>query len=121
MKLQLFFAAKWIMISEISFDAAIAHGNFSVEPDPTTVAPQVKSHNVGERHDQKIEIPVPNEINEPTIIAVILIGKRNSLIITLINGVPQGSNARPIYLYFFVSITKVIILKYRQSFYFISL
>lgn len=74
-KLQLYFAAKWIMISEISFDAAIAHGNFSVEPDPTTLPPQVKSHNLGETHDHKIEIPVPNEINEPTIIAIILIGK----------------------------------------------
>lgn len=63
------------MISEISFDAAIAHGNFSVEPDPTTVSPQVKSQNLGERHDHKIEIPVPNEINEPAILAVILIGK----------------------------------------------
>lgn len=63
------------MISEISFDAAIAHGNFSVEPDPTTMAPQVKTHNLGERHDHKIEITVPNEINEPAVIAVILIGK----------------------------------------------
>lgn len=76
----MYFAAKWIMISEISFDAAIAHGNFSVEPDPTTVAPQVKSHNLGERQDHKIEIPVPNEINEPAVIAVILIGKQNNII-----------------------------------------
>lgn len=75
-KLQLFFAAKWIMLSEISFDAAIAHGNFLVEPDPTTVPPPIRSHNSGERHDQnKIEIPIPNEINEPAVIAVILIGQ----------------------------------------------
>lgn len=77
-KLQFYFAAKWIMISEISFDAAIAHGNFTVEPDPTTVTPpQGKTNNLGERHEHdKIEIPVPSEINEPAVIAVIVIGKR---------------------------------------------
>lgn len=62
------------MVSEISFDSVVAHGNFTVEPDPTTMAPHVKGPN-GERHDHKIEIPVPNEINEPAIIAVILIGE----------------------------------------------
>lgn len=73
-KLQLFFAAKWVMISEISFDSVVAHGNFSIESEPTTIAPQVKSHN-SERHDHKIEIPVPNEISEPAAIALILIGE----------------------------------------------
>ncbi|KAJ8935350.1 hypothetical protein NQ314_012879 [Rhamnusium bicolor] len=71
-KLQFFFASKWILISEISFDSVVAHGNFTVEPEPTNV-PQVKSHN-GDRHEHKIEIPVPNDINEPAVIAIILIG-----------------------------------------------
>ncbi|CAH1989885.1 unnamed protein product [Acanthoscelides obtectus] len=83
-KLQLFFAAKWIMISEVSFDSVVAHGNFTPEPEPTTVSPQVKSHN-GERHDNKIEIPVPNEINEPAVIAIIIIGL--TLVILLLGAI----------------------------------
>lgn len=61
------------MISEISFDSVVAHGNFTVEPEPTSV-PLVKTHN-HDRNDHKIEIPVPNEFNEPAVIAIILIGK----------------------------------------------
>ncbi|XP_072398814.1 discoidin domain-containing receptor 2 isoform X3 [Diabrotica undecimpunctata] len=72
-KLRLYFASKWILISEISFDSVVAHGNYSVEPEPSTVAPEVDLPD-GDKHDHKIEIPVPNEINEPTIIAIILIG-----------------------------------------------
>nr|CAI5831270.1 unnamed protein product [Callosobruchus analis] len=83
-KLVLFFAAKWIMISEVSFDSVVAHGNFTPEPEPTTVSPQVKSRN-GDRHENKIEIPVPNEINEPAIIAIIIVGL--TLVILLLGAI----------------------------------
>ncbi|XP_050300890.1 discoidin domain-containing receptor 2-like [Anthonomus grandis grandis] len=68
-KLQLFFAAKWIMVSEISFESVVAHGNFSVESEPTTT-PHVR---VSSDHE-KIEIPVPSDVNEPVVIVVILVG-----------------------------------------------
>ncbi len=36
-KLQLFFAAKWIMISEVSFDSGVARGNYSDEEEEEEV------------------------------------------------------------------------------------
>ncbi|GLH05407.1 Tyrosine-protein kinase transmembrane receptor Ror [Gryllus bimaculatus] len=38
-KLQLHFAAKWIMLSEVTFDSDIAHGNFSPEVAPAQEPP----------------------------------------------------------------------------------
>ncbi|XP_049818971.1 epithelial discoidin domain-containing receptor 1-like [Aethina tumida] len=82
-KLQFHFASKWLLISEVSFDSVIAHGNFTPEPEPTT-APHVKTQQ-GDRHEHKIEIPVPSEINEPATIAIILIGL--ALVILLLGGI----------------------------------
>ncbi|KAJ8953791.1 hypothetical protein NQ317_010766 [Molorchus minor] len=83
-KLQLFFASKWILISEVYFDSVVAHGNFSVELEPTTVP--VKVHGgTGERQDNKMEIPVPSEINESAVIAIILIGL--TLVILLLGAI----------------------------------
>lgn len=83
-KIQLHFAAKWLLVSEISFDSVVAHGNFTVEPEPTTVAP-VKAHSGDRQHEHKIEIPVPNRINEPAYLTIILIGL--AFIILLLGGV----------------------------------
>ncbi len=33
MKLELFFAARWIMISEVSFDSSVARGNYTAEEE----------------------------------------------------------------------------------------
>ncbi|KAL1517288.1 hypothetical protein ABEB36_001070 [Hypothenemus hampei] len=66
-KIQLFFASKWILISEISFESVVAHGNFTVEPEPTTTMVPIVDH------EQKIEIPVPRDVNEPTIIVIITV------------------------------------------------
>lgn len=79
-KLQLHFAAKWLLVSEIAFDSVVAHGNFSVESEPTTVS-SVKQHH----HEQKVEIPVPNKINEPAYLTIIVIGL--TFIILLLGGV----------------------------------
>ncbi|CAH0392130.1 unnamed protein product [Bemisia tabaci] len=38
-KIQLFFAARWIMISEVNFDSAPANGNFSEEVPVSNEAP----------------------------------------------------------------------------------
>lgn len=68
MKLQLHFAAKWILISEVMFDSVIAHGNFTPEAEPTT--PMSK-----EAHDDKIEIPVPDgKIKDATYLTFIVVG-----------------------------------------------
>ncbi len=32
-KLELFFAARWIMISEVSFDSSVARGNYAAEEE----------------------------------------------------------------------------------------
>uniref|UniRef100_A0ABD2WIM6 F5/8 type C domain-containing protein n=1 Tax=Trichogramma kaykai TaxID=54128 RepID=A0ABD2WIM6_9HYME len=40
-KLRFGFAARWIMISEITFDSDVAHGNFTPESPPTTEAPRL--------------------------------------------------------------------------------
>ncbi|CAG9771112.1 unnamed protein product [Ceutorhynchus assimilis] len=69
-KIQLYFASKWILISEISFESVVAHGNFTVEPEPTTT-PHIR---VATDHEHKIEIPIQTDVNEPAVIAIIIIG-----------------------------------------------
>lgn len=76
-KLQLFFASKWILISEVSFDSLVTHGNFSTELNPSTAAPEIPVTKQ-ETTNHKIEIPVTNDVASETDIAVIiLIGKRS--------------------------------------------
>ncbi|XP_025602982.2 discoidin domain-containing receptor 2-like [Athalia rosae] len=38
-KLRLHFSARWIMLSEITFDSDVAHGNFTAEDPPSTESP----------------------------------------------------------------------------------
>lgn len=72
-KIQLHFAAKWILISEISFDSVVAHGNFTPEPEPTTAA--TSDIHDKDFNEQKIEIPIPNnKINDPASLSMIVIG-----------------------------------------------
>ncbi|XP_057663991.1 discoidin domain-containing receptor 2-like [Diorhabda carinulata] len=72
-RVRLYFASKWILISEISFDSVVVNGNFTVEAEPTSTPPE-DSLSEEEKHDHKIEIPVPNDVNEPAIVAIIVIG-----------------------------------------------
>lgn len=83
-KVQLHFAAKWLLISEINFDSVVAHGNFTAELEPTTVS-SIQTHNGGRHHEHKIEIPIPNKINEPAYLTIIVIGL--AFIILLLGGV----------------------------------
>ncbi|ERL85490.1 hypothetical protein D910_02909 [Dendroctonus ponderosae] len=67
-KLQLFFASKWILISEVSFEAVVAHGNFTPEPEVATTT-HVR---VASDHGHKIEIPAPSSINDPVIVLIVI-------------------------------------------------
>ncbi|XP_066250296.1 discoidin domain-containing receptor 2-like [Euwallacea similis] len=80
-KIQLYFASKWILISEVAFESVVAHGNFSAEPEPTTT-PHVRG--VPE-HEHKMEIPVPNDVNESVVIALVLVGV--VMILVLVGGI----------------------------------
>nr|XP_023020139.1 discoidin domain-containing receptor 2-like [Leptinotarsa decemlineata] len=69
LKLYLYFASKWILISEVSFDSIISHGNFSIGHEPT-IDPKAKPED-----DRKIEISkLPKEEDGPAMVAFILIG-----------------------------------------------
>lgn len=71
------------MISEITFDSVVAHGNFTIEPEPTTVS-SVKHHNSNKEH--KIEIPIqPSTFNDPVYLTIIVCGL--TAIILLLGGV----------------------------------
>nr|ALV82497.1 Ddr2 [Leptinotarsa decemlineata] len=60
LKLYLYFASKWILISEVSFDSIISHGNFSIGHEPT-IDPKAKPED-----DRKIEISkLPKEEDGP--------------------------------------------------------
>ncbi|KAL3275329.1 hypothetical protein HHI36_020096 [Cryptolaemus montrouzieri] len=70
-KVQLYFSSKWLMVSEITFDSIIAHGNFTVEAEPTTIAPSKIASN--DRHKIKIDVPSSDKISEPTYLTIIVI------------------------------------------------
>ncbi|KAB0797030.1 hypothetical protein PPYR_11091 [Photinus pyralis] len=71
-KMQFHFAARWILISEITFDSVVTHGNFSVETEPPGPAKTARSD---KNLEHKIEIPVPTtKINDPTYVTIIVGG-----------------------------------------------
>nr|KAF7415560.1 hypothetical protein H0235_012152 [Vespula pensylvanica] len=70
-KLRFSFAAKWIMISEITFDSDIAHGNFTPEVPPTTEAPRSRDRNSARDNPLQAEVPVAKQ-DDPTYMAVII-------------------------------------------------
>uniref|UniRef100_A0A146LSE5 Discoidin domain-containing receptor 2 n=3 Tax=Lygus hesperus TaxID=30085 RepID=A0A146LSE5_LYGHE len=78
-KLQLHFAARWIMLSEVTFDSDVAHGNFTPEVPPHPDQP-VQSDIFIDKEPQS-EIPVAKQ-EEHTYMAVI-IGVLMAVIIVL--------------------------------------
>lgn len=73
-KLQLHFAARWIMISEVIFDSDIAHGNFTPESPPNHERLPVQSDVFivdKEQNRPQSEIPVAKQ-DEHTYMAVII-------------------------------------------------
>ncbi|XP_017770325.1 PREDICTED: epithelial discoidin domain-containing receptor 1-like [Nicrophorus vespilloides] len=70
-KLQLYFSAKWLLISEITFDSIVAHGNFTVESEPTD-APKGDFDKNNREH--KIEIPIhQHTLQDATYLTIIII------------------------------------------------
>lgn len=72
-KLQLHFAAKWIMVSEVAFDSTIAHGNFTPEPEINTpnLVKLNKDKNIKE-HTTEVSLPA-GKIYDPKYLAIIVI------------------------------------------------
>lgn len=71
-KLQLHFANKWIMISEVIFDSDIAHGNFTPESPPNQDLPVQSDIFIDkEQNRPQSEIPVAKQ-DENTYMAVII-------------------------------------------------
>ncbi|XP_058790512.1 discoidin domain-containing receptor 2-like [Phymastichus coffea] len=73
-KLRFGFAARWIMISEITFDSDMAHGNFTPESTPTTEASRPRERgSLRESPHHHPEIPVSTaKQDDPTYMAVII-------------------------------------------------
>lgn len=75
-KLQFHFAAKWMLISELTFDSVVAHGNFTPEPEAATLPPVKDQKSIGKAfQNDKIEIPVPTQkIGDPAYLTIIVVG-----------------------------------------------
>ncbi|XP_018915516.2 LOW QUALITY PROTEIN: discoidin domain-containing receptor 2 [Bemisia tabaci] len=83
-KIQLFFAARWIMISEVNFDSAPANGNFSEEVPVSNEAPaqpEVYVEKDFSHTSSNVPVSTPNS-EDPTYMAV-LIGVLMAFIILL--------------------------------------
>lgn len=70
-KLRFSFASRWIMISEVTFDSDIAHGNFTPETPPTTEAPRLRDRTLTRDNPLQAEVPVAKQ-DDPTYMAVII-------------------------------------------------
>ncbi|XP_046678553.1 discoidin domain-containing receptor 2-like isoform X2 [Homalodisca vitripennis] len=82
-KMQLFFAARWIMISELSFESDIAHGNFSQE-EPTASESNLQSDVfVDKTIRPQSELPVSTAKQEDETYMAVLIGALMAVIILL--------------------------------------
>ncbi|XP_017890624.2 discoidin domain-containing receptor 2-like [Ceratina calcarata] len=70
-KLRFSFASRWIMVSEVTFDSDIAHGNFTPESAPTTEAPRSRDRVSARDNPLQAEVPVVKQ-DDPTYMAVII-------------------------------------------------
>ncbi|XP_003248013.1 discoidin domain-containing receptor tyrosine kinase B isoform X2 [Acyrthosiphon pisum] len=84
-KLRLSFAAKWIMISEITFDSDVAQGNFSEESVVLTEPPIQKDGSAMKDHQDPLrpELPIPTAKDEDQTYMAIIIGVLMAVIILL--------------------------------------
>ncbi|XP_012279400.1 discoidin domain-containing receptor 2 [Orussus abietinus] len=72
-KLRLHFSARWIMISEVTFDSDSAHGNFTPEDAPSTEAPVQSDVFVEKNGAAEGELPVSTaKHDDPTYMAVVI-------------------------------------------------
>ncbi|XP_076386248.1 discoidin domain-containing receptor 2 isoform X1 [Megachile rotundata] len=72
-KLRLHFSARWLMISEVTFDSDVAHGNFTPEEAPTTESPIQSDVFVEKNGAAEGELPVSTaKHDDPTYMAVVI-------------------------------------------------
>lgn len=82
-KLRLHFSDRWIMVSEVTFDSDIAHGNFTPEEAPTTESPIQSDVFVEKNGAAEGELPVSTaKHDDPTYMAVV-IGVLSAVILSL--------------------------------------
>ncbi|KAL6261704.1 hypothetical protein P5V15_006793 [Pogonomyrmex californicus] len=82
-KLRLYFSDRWIMVSEVTFDSDIAHGNFTPEEAPTTESPIQSDVFVEKNGAAEDELPVSTaKHDDPTYMAVV-IGVLTAVILSL--------------------------------------
>ncbi|XP_015429425.1 PREDICTED: discoidin domain-containing receptor 2-like [Dufourea novaeangliae] len=73
LKLRLHFSDRWIMISEVTFDSDVAHGNFTPEEAPTTESPIQSDVFVEKNGSAEGELPVSTaKHDDPTYMAVVI-------------------------------------------------
>lgn len=83
-KLQLHFAAKWIMISEVTFDSDVAHGNFSAETPPSQDIPVQSDVYVEKKHASgQGDLPVSTAREEDHTYMAVIIGVLMAVILLL--------------------------------------
>ncbi|EEB18970.1 discoidin domain receptor, putative [Pediculus humanus corporis] len=93
-KLQLYFAAKWIMISEVTFDSEIflildvAHGNFTPESPPHPEIPvqsdiYVENNNKIQNNNLARETPISTTNQEDSTYMAVIIGVLMAVIVLL--------------------------------------
>ncbi|XP_046735368.1 epithelial discoidin domain-containing receptor 1-like [Diprion similis] len=71
--LRLHFSARWIMLSEVTFDSDIAHGNFTPEEAPSTEPPPLGDVFVEKDAANDGELPVSTaKHDDPTYMAVVI-------------------------------------------------
>ncbi|KAH0950275.1 hypothetical protein HN011_010579, partial [Eciton burchellii] len=82
-KLRLHFSDRWIMVSEVTFDSDVAHGNFTSEEAPTTESPIQSDVFVEKNGAAEGELPVSTaKHDDPTFMAIV-IGALAAVIIVL--------------------------------------
>ncbi|XP_036149623.1 epithelial discoidin domain-containing receptor 1 isoform X2 [Monomorium pharaonis] len=82
-KLRLHFSDRWIMVSEVTFDSDIAHGNFTPEEAPTTESPIQSDVFVEKNGAAEGELPVSTaKHDDPTYMAIV-IGVLTAVILSL--------------------------------------
>ncbi|KAL0101425.1 hypothetical protein PUN28_018925 [Cardiocondyla obscurior] len=82
-KLRLYFSDRWIMVSEVTFDSGIAHGNFTPEEAPTTESPIQSDVFVEKNGATEGELPVSTaKHDDPTYMAIV-IGVLTAVILSL--------------------------------------
>jgi len=82
-KVELYFASKWLLISEVSFDSSLARGNYSVEVSEGEVR-DIQQDSTGHQESRKQKVlPPPVKNSDDTAHMPIIVGALATVIILL--------------------------------------